>query len=81
MCRSIKTLRRPAESVTEAEVLAAARQYVRKVSGYRVPSRANEQAFEQAVAEVARATETLLATLVSRPAPVARLAPEAAHAH
>jgi hypothetical protein len=70
MCRSIKTLRRPAEPPTEAEILAAARQYVRKISGYRVPSRANEPAFEQAVAEVARATEALLATLVSKqPAP------------
>jgi hypothetical protein len=66
MCRSIKTLRRPAEPPTEAEIAAAARQYVRKISGYRVPSRANEPAFEQAVAEVARATEALLATLVTR---------------
>jgi hypothetical protein len=80
MCRSIKTLRRPSEPVTDAEVLAAARQYVRKISGYRVPSRANEPAFEQAVAEVARATETLLATLVSRPAPTARQTLEAPHA-
>jgi len=68
MCRSIKQLRRPAEPATEAEVLAAARQYVRKVSGYRVPSRANEPAFEKAVAEVARATEALLATLKARQA-------------
>lgn len=66
MCRSIKTLRRPTEPPTEAEILAAARQYVRKISGYRVPSRANEPAFEHAVAEVARATEALLATLVTR---------------
>ncbi len=64
MCRSIKQLRRPAEPPTEAEILAAARQYVRKVSGFRVPSRANEPAFEAAVTEVARATGTLLATLV-----------------
>lgn len=68
MCRSIKTLRRPTEPPTEAEILAAARQYVRKISGYRVPSRANEPAFEHAVAEVARATEALLATLVTRSA-------------
>ncbi len=66
MCRSIKQLRRPAEPPTEAEIAAAARQYVRKVSGYRAPSRANEAAFEQAVAEVARATRALLDTLVTR---------------
>lgn len=66
MCRSIKTLRRPAEPATPDEIQAAARQYVRKISGYRVPSRANEPAFEQAVAEVARATEALLATLKTR---------------
>ena len=68
MCRSIKTLRRPAEPATPEEIQAAARQYVRKISGYRVPSRANETAFEQAVAEVARATEALLATLKTRSA-------------
>jgi hypothetical protein len=66
MCRSIKQLRRPAEPPTEDEIAAAARQYVRKVSGYRVPSRANAEAFEQAVDEVARATRALLSTLVTR---------------
>ncbi len=70
MCRSIKQLRRPAEPPTDEEIAAAARQYIRKVSGFRVPSRANEPAFEQAVAEVARVTEELLATLKTRqPAP------------
>ncbi len=67
MCRSIKQLRRPAgspaEPVTDAEVTAAALQYVRKVSGYRAPSRANQAAFDAAVAEVARATRALLAGL------------------
>ncbi len=67
MCRSIKQLRRPAgsagEPATDAEIAAAALQFVRKVSGYRVPSRANQPAFDQAVAEVARATRDLLATL------------------
>ena len=66
MCRSIKQLRRPAEPATDEEIAAAARQYIRKVSGFRVPSRANEPAFEQAVAEVARVTQTLLATLTSK---------------
>ncbi len=72
MCRSIKQLRRPAEPPTDAEIAAAARQYIRKVSGFRVPSRANEPAFEQAVAEVARVTEALLATLVTRPTSLPR---------
>ncbi len=67
MCRSIKQLRRPvgsaSEPATDAEVAAAALQYVRKVSGYRAPSRANQAAFDQAVAEVAQATRALLASL------------------
>jgi len=67
MCRSIKQLRRPAAStaapVTNDEITAAALQYIRKVSGYRAPSRANQPAFDQAVAEVARATAALLAGL------------------
>jgi hypothetical protein len=67
MCRSIKQLRRPAslvaEPVTETEISAAALQYIRKVSGFRAPSRANQPAFDQAVAEVARATTALLASL------------------
>jgi hypothetical protein len=61
MCRSIKTLRPPySESVTDADVQAAALQYVRKVSGFRQPSRRNAEAFEAAVAEIAAATQHLL---------------------
>ena len=60
MCRSIKTLRRSAEPATEEEIRAAALQFVRKVSGYRQPSRANTEAFEAAVSEIARASRTLL---------------------
>ena len=60
MCRSIKTLRNPTQAATDEEVLAAALQYVRKVSGYHKPSRVNQQAFDQAVAEVAAATHKLL---------------------
>ena len=69
MCRSIKQLRRPAEPATEAEVAAAALQFVRKVSGYRAPSRANQAVFDQAVAEIARATQALLAALPTPAAP------------
>jgi hypothetical protein len=68
MCRSIKTLRRPGEDATEEEVRAAALQFVRKVSGYRQPSRANAAAFEAAVDEVAAASRRLLsAVTVSSP--------------
>ena len=68
MCRSIKQLRQAA--VSEAEIEAAALQFVRKVSGYRVPSRANRVAFEQAVTDIAAVTARLLAELnrqTSRP--------------
>ena len=60
MCRSIKQLRRTDEAATTGEVEAAARQFIRKVSGYRVPSKANEAAFEAAIDEVARSAARLL---------------------
>jgi hypothetical protein len=60
MCRSIKTLRRPDEPATDDEVRAAARQYVRKVSGYREPSKRNHDAFEAAVDRIAEASKDLL---------------------
>jgi hypothetical protein len=63
MCRSIKTLRRADESATEEEIRAAALQFVRKVSGYRAPSRSNEAAFEAAVDEIAEASRNLLESL------------------
>lgn len=67
MCRSIKTLRPPVvDHPTEADIAAAALQYVRKVSGYRVPSKANTEAFDRAVESVANATDELLATLIRR---------------
>jgi len=60
MCRSIKTLRTGATPATDDEISAAALQFVRKVSGYRKPSSANEAAFEMAVAQVAEASKQLL---------------------
>lgn len=60
MCRSIKTLRTGATPAPPDEIKAAALQYVRKVSGYRRPSSANEAAFNAAVAEVAAASQRLL---------------------
>jgi hypothetical protein len=66
MCRSIKTLRRAEEPATPEEVNAAALQFVRKVSGYRVPSQRNAPAFEAAVAEIAEASRRLLDSLATR---------------
>ena len=63
MCRSIKQLRNAEIPATEEEIRAAALQFVRKVSGYRKPSKANEAAFERAVEEVTQATQTLLKQL------------------
>ena len=63
MCRNIKQLRRVDEPPTEEEIEAAALQFVRKVSGYRKPSRANEQAFNTAVAEIAATTRRMLGTI------------------
>jgi len=63
MCRSIKTLRRADEAATTGELEAAARQYVRKISGYRVPSARNSEAFEGAIAEIASASARLMETL------------------
>ncbi|MEA2681943.1 MAG: hypothetical protein QOK05_271 [Chloroflexota bacterium] len=63
MCRSIKTLRTPEGPPTDDEVRAAALQFVRKVSGYRTPSRANEEVFNDAVAEISHASRRLLESL------------------
>lgn len=63
MCRSIKQLRMQEGAPTDEEIRAAALQFVRKVSGYRKPSRKNEGAFDAAVEAVARATQTLLENL------------------
>jgi hypothetical protein len=59
MCRNIKKLRRPEGPPTDAELHDAALQFVRKVSGYPKPSRANAEAFDAAVTEVALATRRL----------------------
>ena len=66
MCRSIKTLRRADTPATDEEVHAAALQFVRKISGYRKPSRANEAAFDRAVDEIALTSRALLESLVVR---------------
>ena len=63
MCRSIKTLFHTDPPPTEADIYAASLQYVRKISGYRLPSKTNEPAFEQAVQEIALATQKLMNSL------------------
>ncbi len=67
MCRSIKTLRREGPAATDEEIAAAALQFVRKVSGYRQPSRANARAFEAAVGEISAASRRLLDALTTAP--------------
>ncbi|MBI3153435.1 MAG: DUF2277 domain-containing protein [Chloroflexi bacterium] len=66
MCRSIKPLRNMDHPVTEKEIQEAALQYVRKVSGYRKPSKANEEAFNKAIEEVAESTRKMLGELVQK---------------
>ncbi len=60
MCRSIVTLRKYDEVASEAEIEAAARQFVRKISGFRAPSQRNADAFEAAIAEIAGSSRRLL---------------------
>jgi len=67
MCRSIKTLRPPyTEDVGDADVHAAALQYVRKIAGMRAPAAHNAEAFDEAVRQVAASTQELLDRLVVR---------------
>jgi hypothetical protein len=69
MCRNIHTLYNYEPPATEEEVRDAALQYVRKVSGFTKPSRANEEAFAHAVVEVTEATAKLIGSLVTTAAP------------
>ena len=69
MCRNIRPLHNYEPAATEAEVRDAALQYVRKISGYNKPSRANEAAFERAVDEIAHTTMHLLDELVTTAPP------------
>jgi hypothetical protein len=69
MCRNIRPLHNFEPPATEAEARDAARQYVRKISGYNKPSRANAEVFERAVDEVADATLRMLRELVTSAPP------------
>ncbi len=66
MCRSIKILRKDDGQPTEQEISEAALQYVRKVSGYRKPSKANQDAFDAAVHEITLSTQKLLSSLSAK---------------
>jgi hypothetical protein len=72
MCRSIHTLYNVEPAVSKDEVRAAALQYVRKISGYRKPSKANEAAFEHAVDAIAAASLRLLDQLETTASPRVR---------
>jgi len=69
MCRSIRTLHNFEPPATEQEIRAASLQFVRKLSGFTRPSKANEAAFERAVEEVTQAAQTLIGSLVTNGAP------------
>lgn len=79
MCRSIRTLHNFEPPATDEEVQAAALQYVRKISGAARPSRANQEVFDRAAAEISAATRRLVDSLVTNAAPKNR-AEEAAKA-
>jgi hypothetical protein len=79
MCRNIKTLYNFQPPATEGEIRASALQFVRKLSGFTRPSKANEVAFNRAIEDVTRAAEELLASLVTSAPPRDR-AEEAAKA-
>lgn len=66
MCRNIKRLRQPDRAPTDAELHDAALQFVRKISGYHTPSKANQAAFDRAVRDVAAAGRALFRSLDAR---------------
>ncbi len=80
MCRNIKVLYNFEPPATDDEIRLAALQFVRKISGFAKPSAANEEAFNRAVDEVAKASSKLLSSLVTNASPRSREI-EAAKAH
>jgi hypothetical protein len=69
MCRNIRTLFNFEPPATEAEIRAASLQFVRKLSGFNTPSKANQAAFERAIDDVARVATTLIGSLVTSAEP------------
>ncbi len=78
MCRSIKTLRHADVIATDEEIRAAARQFVKKVSGFQKPSPRHEAAFEEAIDEIAHASQHLLDSIAGN---LAGSHHQRAHAH
>jgi hypothetical protein len=74
VCRNIKRLYNLEPTATDNDILAAALQFVRKISGFARPSAANAEAFNRAVDEIARASSTLLGSLVTSASPRKRVA-------
>jgi hypothetical protein len=72
MCRNIKTLFNFEPPATELEIRDASLQFVRKLSGFNVPSQANQEAFDRAIAEIATSARTLIASLVTSARPRSR---------
>lgn len=72
MCRNIKRLYNFDPPASEEEIRAASLQFVRKLSGFNKPSKANEAAFNQAIDEVSKAAETLIRSLVTNSPPLNR---------
>ncbi len=79
MCRNIKQLRGMEDGPSDEQLQLAALQYVRKVTGYRSPSKANAEAFDLAVAEIAESTRILLSRLVIRDRPTRAVTTPATH--
>ena len=69
MCRNIKTLFNFEPPATDEEIRAASLQFVRKLSGFNKPSKANEEAFDHAIEEVAKVARTLIDSLVTNAEP------------
>jgi hypothetical protein len=68
VCRNIKVLRKPGQPATPEELSSAALQFVRKITGFHKPSRANQEAFERAVQEITNSSDRLLKAIgVSQP--------------
>jgi len=72
MCRSIKVLRRPGETATDEELRGAALQFVRKISGFHKPSKANQEVFDRAVREISESSDRLLKAIGAHGAPTAK---------
>jgi hypothetical protein len=80
MCRNIRTLFNFDPPATDEEIRVAALQFVRKISGFARPSTVNQEAFNRAIDEVARAASTLLGSLVTTASPKSREVEAASHA-